>query len=99
MSYMKVSASGMSKDEEAIVAQSKGIPDFLQELSESMSLLASCWEGPAWEEFQRQVRYDIQNMSDVYNWLTTYVEVLSKSRESYQKTEEKCCHTIEDIRI
>ena len=99
MSYMKVSASGMLNDEETITAQSKGIPDFLQELRESMILLSSCWEGPTWDEFQQQVIKDIENMNDVYNWLTTYIEVLSITRNTYQKAEKTGFQAIEEVKM
>ena len=65
---IRVSTSNMSRDVKKMDQQIAVLPEVIRELKVQMSLLASCWEGPAWMAFQNQVADDIAFMSEVYQF-------------------------------
>lgn len=97
--HIKVSASHMKKDIEDLIILKEEIPDAIDRLNEAMSQLASCWDGPAWGQFQRQVASDIQNMHELYEYLSSYMETLDDSREKYIQAELKVWNNARFIMI
>lgn len=86
---IRVSTPNMSRDVKKLEQQMAVLPDVIRELKVQMSLLASCWEGPAWMAFQNQVADDIAFMSEVYQFISAYEQALQKSAEGYLNAEQK----------
>ena len=85
---IRVSTSNMSRDVKKMDQQVAVLPEVIRELKVQMSLLASCWEGPAWMAFQNQVADDIAFMSEVYQFLSAYDKALQSSAEGYLSAEQ-----------
>ena len=52
--HIKVSVNQMHSDYVELTELIDRLPDAMKELESTMETLASCWEGVAWESFQKQ---------------------------------------------
>ena len=95
----KISCKSMQKDAEELEMVLKNLPQTIEQLQVSMRKLSSCWNGPAWENFQFQVNKDIQNISVLYKDLTELQKSLSESRNIYLQTEFNIYKDIKSIWI
>ena len=95
----RISCKSMQNDAEELEAILKRIPKIIEQLQVSMRKLSSCWNGPAWENFQHQVNKDIQNMNELYENLTELQKALSDGRDVYLKTEFNNFKAIKSILI
>ena len=99
MERLKVSAGQMSSDTEQLKAQIDAIPVQIDALSEAMNRLGECWEGSAWIAFQNQLADDINNMNDMYQFLTGLIQKLDTAKLSYLKTEKQAYRNVDQIRF
>lgn len=97
--YIKVSVPKMKDRGERIQSNIEKIPQFVQELESAMKSLGSCWEGAAWNAFQMQVRSDILNMLEMYDWLQKYLQATSEGEKNYGNCEKKSYDCIGKVRI
>lgn len=81
--HIKVSVNQMHSDYVELTELIDRLPDAMKELESTMETLASCWEGVAWESFQKQVSSDIDNMSKLYRFLLNYVSHVETGRQKY----------------
>ena len=97
--YIKVSVPKMKEDADKLQDCYDKVPKLIKDLENVMARLGTCWEGPAWVSFQKQMRIDIANMLDVYDWMKVFIESMTKAEEVYGNCEEQMYQTIEGVRV
>lgn len=85
----RISCNSMKKDAQDLEAALKNIPQTVESIRASMRKLSSCWEGPAWENFQMQINKDIEQMNEIYETVTKLQKNLGQGRNIYLDTETK----------
>lgn len=98
-SHIKVSVPRMNEDAEKLQTCYDKIPQMVKDLENVMAKLATCWDGPAWVSFQQQMRTDIANMLEVYDWMKTFIESMSRAEEIYGNCEEQMYQQIDGVRV
>lgn len=97
--YIKVSVPKLKRTGETVHTDAEKIPQFVQELEDTMKSLGSCWEGPAWNAFQQQVKSDILNILEVYDWLRKYLEAASEVEKVYGNCERQSYDCVDKVHI
>lgn len=97
--YIKVSINRMKNDADDLQDYAEKIPKFVNELESAMKSLGECWDGPAWIAFQQQVKSDILNMLDVYEWLSRYLQAMSRAEKTYADSEKRSYDCVNSVRI
>lgn len=97
--YINVSIPRMKGMGDGLHADIEKIPQFINELDDSMRNLGQCWEGPAWMTFQQQVESDILNVLDVYDWMRRFLQALSEGEKIYGTCEKNTYDFIDKVRI
>lgn len=97
--YIKVSVPKIKSGEEQIQSDIEKIPQFVRELESAMKSLGTCWEGASWNAFQMQVRSDILNMLDLYDWMKKYLNATAEGEKHYGECEKKGYDCIDKVRI
>ena len=97
--HVKVSVPNMKEDADKLQNCYEKIPQLVNDLETVMAKLGTCWDGPAWVSFQQQMHTDIKNMLDVYNWMKTFIESMTKAEETYGNCEEQMYQTVDGVRV
>ena len=85
---LKVSVNSMRGDSARIQDLIDQLPGLVGELDTAMQRLGSCWEGYAWDTFQKQVASDVNNMNDMYRFLANYISHIETGAQYYLEAEQ-----------
>lgn len=94
-----VSGSHMTRDGEMIADKADNITSDINALADAMRSLGGCWEGPAWEAFQNSVAISIEDMKDVCNFFSLYIEELNDAAKVYRRCETQNRDRMRRIRV
>ena len=96
--YLKVSTTSMASDINELEDLLKAVPNLIEDLQTNMTTLGTCWEGEAWQAFQGQVSDDIDNMYELYRFLSTFLEIFGNAADTYQQTEQAVYDSVQGIK-
>ena len=97
--YIRVSSGQIGQDYSSIQGEIKEIENAITSLAEEMQMLGQTWEGPAWNAFQNQVTSDIENMQQIYEKLSEFLQHIDYAKSSYGKCEMKVEQLVKSIWI
>lgn len=97
--YIKADARKMAKDIDRLQSSISGIPGQISLLEESLTLLSRMWDGDAWLAFQTQMKGDIEQLRDLYEFCRKYLEAFSEAKYFYQDAEIKVDDEVKSLSL
>ncbi len=97
--YIRISTERLRQDRSAIQREAAEIGKRVEELAQEMQMLGQTWEGAAWQAFQGQAADDLENMRQVCQNLSVYVEHMEYAEKEYKACESQVEELAESIRI
>ncbi len=95
--YLKVSAPQMERDYQKLNDYVSQIPELTDTVILTMEKLSQCWEGKAWQAFQKQVADDIEHINRLYRFLMNYLSHMEASRQKYIVSEQEVFSQIDKL--
>ncbi len=94
---IKVSASSMKKDLSHLESETAHLKKEIERLAGLMEALSRCWEGEAWNAYDRQTKENLKQLINVCNMETDFCQTFKQSIYSYQRMEQKVREDVDGI--
>lgn len=97
--YMEVDTQELEHDRQTIETEVRQIGIWKQRLEKEMALLWSMWDGPAHEEFRRQMENDREVLEQFLREIESLMQMMTYAVQQYHRCEEQVEQALASVRI
>lgn len=97
--YIEIETRNLASDRKIIEEELKGIKVDLKSLMEQMKELNATWEGPTNRAYQNQVTSDIENLNNLCEGLSQFLNCMIYAEKKYVRCEKNATIYVDRIRV
>ncbi len=97
--YVEVDTQALESDRKAIEVEVQRIRVEMERLQRQMSVLWTMWDGPAHDEFRRQLEQDYETLEQFCKEIGSLMQMMAYARMQYERCEEQVEQAVASIRI